>query len=76
MPQISLYVDDATLEKIVHAAHQQNISISKWVSGKLKEHIEPNFSKEFKLLFGAVSDSSFVEPKELSALSDSRRESL
>lgn len=76
MPQISLYVDETTLQKIEHAAHQENVSISKWVSSKLKEHIEPGFSKDFQNLFGSITDDNFIKPKEAGFLADSYRELL
>ncbi len=76
MPQISLYVDELTLQKIEHAAQAENLSISKWVSSKIRQHMDPNFSKEFKSLFGAIQDDSFVEPREIDLSSDSKRENL
>ncbi len=39
MPQISLDVDTKTLNKIEKAAELRNTSISKWVTGKLAEHL-------------------------------------
>lgn len=73
MPQISLYIDEKTLKKVENAASQQHISISKWVAEQIKNRIEPTYPLDFDSLFGAVTDETFVEPKEINFSSDSER---
>lgn len=59
MPQISLYIDNKTLKKIETAAQLENTSISKWVSGKLAEHLENDWPDNYSSLFGSINDDSF-----------------
>ena len=39
MAQLSLYIDDETLKKVKKAAKSQNISVSKWITSRLKKLI-------------------------------------
>ena len=59
MPQLSLHVDEKTLRKIEKAAKLNNTSISKWVTGKLAEHLEQNWPDSFRNLYGSIDDDSF-----------------
>lgn len=74
MPQISLYIDEATLRKVEGAAARQHVSISKWVAEQIRAKVEPVFPKDFESLFGSISDESFSRPIELNPGSDSPRE--
>jgi hypothetical protein len=74
MPQISLYIDEATLRKIESAASRQHLSISKWVAEQIRSRVDPIYPKDFEDLFGSVSDDSFVRPEQHSYDSDSPRE--
>ena len=40
MPQISLYIDEATLKKIERAARKKRVSISKWVAEQLRARLD------------------------------------
>jgi len=59
MPQLSLYLDEKTLSKIEKAAKLENTSISKWVAGKLKKHLENDWPDSYSSLFGSITDESF-----------------
>lgn len=74
MPQISLYIDDATLKKVESAAFQRRISISKWVAEQIRSKIEPVYPKEFESLFGSLADDSFVRPNQHDFAQDTPRE--
>lgn len=76
MPQISLYVDKTTLKKIEHAAAREHTSLSKWVVTQIKTKIDPVYPADYEKLFGAVQDTSFKRPEELSYSEDTARESL
>ncbi|MCP4971700.1 MAG: toxin-antitoxin system, antitoxin component [Arcobacter sp.] len=76
MPQISLYVDNETLQKVEHAAKLENKSISKWVSSKLKYSLQNNLPDEWLNLFGSLKDDSFIEQPEISIKHDAKREKL
>ncbi len=74
MPQISLYIDEATLKKVESAASRQHVSISRWVADQIRSKVEPVYPKEFETLFGSLSDDSFVRPEQTGFAQDSRRE--
>ena len=73
MPQVSLYIDKETLEKIEQLARKSNTSISKWVGNNLKKLIRDEYPADFFELFGAIKDDSFQKPKELVSDNDIRR---
>lgn len=75
MPQISLYIDKETLDKIKKAAAKEHISISKWVGKHIKKIIKEDYPQRYFDLFGSITDKSF-EIKKLSFEQDSKRESL
>ena len=74
MPQISLYIDEPTLKKVENAALRQHVSISKWVAEQIRTRIEPVYPPHFEDLFGSISDTTFIRPKEPSFASDTTRE--
>jgi len=76
MPQISLYIDKETLEKVEKAASAEELSISKWVGRQLKKSLQTSYPADFENLFGAIDDESFTEPERLPAEADSERESI
>jgi hypothetical protein len=76
MPQISLYIDEKTLEKVENAALKQHVSISKWVADQLRARIEPSYPTGFEKLFGSVKDKSFIRPDEIASSRDIIREKL
>lgn len=75
MPQISLYIDKDTLNKIEKAANKEKISISKWVGKNIKKVIKADYPRGYFDLFGSIADESF-EINSLSFKHDSKRESL
>jgi hypothetical protein len=76
MPQISLYIDKKTMQKVEKAAKAERLSISKWVGKQLKKSLKANYPADFESLFGSITDDSFVEPKKLLAEADAKRESF
>jgi hypothetical protein len=76
MPQVSLYLDKETLDRIGQLARKGGVSISRWVGDNLKRLIRDEYPEEFWGVFGAVQDESFTRPEELSPSSDSLRVSL
>lgn len=76
MGQLSIYIDDETLKKVEEAAKDQNISVSKWITGRIKSSFKTNWDDNFFNLFGSIKDDSFKIPEELSFDHDSKRESL
>jgi hypothetical protein len=59
MPQLSLYLDKATLEIVEKNAQLEKTSFSKYVAGLIKSHSEQNWPTGFWGLFGSIDDESF-----------------
>jgi len=76
MPQLSLYMDAETLSKIETAAKINNISISKWVSERLKESLANKWPDNYYTLFGSINDESFSVEKIEGFSTDIEREKL
>jgi hypothetical protein len=76
MPQISLYIDEKTLEKIADIAKSENISISKWVGNNIRSLIKNRYPKDFFSLFGSINDDTFKRPEGLDPKKDLNREKL
>jgi hypothetical protein len=74
MPQISLYIDEGTLEQISQRAKSENISISKWVGNNIKTLIKNQYPDNFFSLFGAIKDETFQKHADLDIVHDSKRE--
>ena len=74
MPQVSLYVDDATMESLRTEAAREGTSLSKHVSTRIKKAQArqlgrcntPSGMPEgfFERLYGCIDDDSFVRPKQ------------
>ena len=60
MPQISLYVDKETLQKVEKAAKIERISISRWVGQRIKNAVNEEYPKGYFDLFGSIKDDSFI----------------
>ena len=74
MPQVSLYIDEETLSRISVAAKTEHLSLSKYVSSKLKHSLDDQWPDHYDDLFGAITDETFaVSPP---TTSDIPRESL
>ena len=58
MPQVSLYIDEATLKRIEIAAKTEKLSLSKYVSRKLQASLADQWPEHFGELFGAITDKS------------------
>jgi len=76
MPQISLYIDKETLEKIEKAADAEKLSVSKWVGKQLKKSLQTSYPEDFQNLFGSVRDESFTVPERKSSETDAKRETF
>lgn len=74
MPQVSLYIDEITLRRIETAAKTEKLSLSKYVSTKLRRSLADEWPDHYDELFGAIEDDSFVVDAPSSP--DAQRESL
>ena len=59
MPWVSLHIDEETLKRIGIAAKTEGLSLSKYVSRKLRASLEDRWPDHFDELFGAIRDPSF-----------------
>lgn len=76
MPQLSLYIDADILAKIETAAKINNVSVSKWVSDRLKESLSNKWPDNYHSLFGSVKDDTFNIDKIKDYHQDLKREEL
>lgn len=76
MPQISLYIDKETLEKVERAADSEKLSISKWVGKQVKKSLQADYPQNFQDLFGSVRDETFTVPGRESSDMDAKRVSF
>ena len=71
MAQLSLYIDDATLNKLTAAAKTSNCSISKYVASLISERLSSEETEErrkkqiLKQLCGALDDPAFTIPEDI-----------
>ncbi len=76
MPQLSLYLDEETMQKVESAAKSQRLSISKWVAQQIRSRVNAEYPKEYEGLYGSVQDPSFTVPGDLPFSIDAEREGL
>ena len=76
MPQLSLYLDDATMDKLRNDASREGVSLSRHAARLIQADGSSRCPLGFFDLFGSVSDSTFVEPPELDWTLDAPRPSM
>ena len=74
MPQVSIYIDEETYQRIVIAAKTEKVSLSKFVTRKLRHSLEDTWPVNYDRLFGAIDDPDFGVPPPQAE--DSPREQL
>lgn len=62
MPQLSLYMDEETLKRISVAAKTEHVSLSRYVSAKLRHSLDDQWPEHYEDLFGAIADETFTVP--------------
>ncbi len=67
MPQLSLYLDESTMESVRAAAAARNTTLSKYVSGVLREREEEDhrWPQSFFDLYGSCSDEDLAAPADV-----------
>ena len=68
MPQLSLYLDDATMEKVRNESSRQGMSISRFARTRLSEGVSA-WPSSFWGTYGAAA-ADFSLPEELDASRD------
>jgi hypothetical protein len=56
MPQVSIYLDQATLDRVKASAKEQHKSVSRWVGDCVKESFKDSYPPGFWDLLGSVPD--------------------
>jgi hypothetical protein len=62
MPQITLYLDDATQALVEQAARVNGLSKSRWVADIIRKHSAHEWPSECAALAGACADFPLREP--------------
>ena len=76
MPQLSLYIDQKTLEQLELAARIEHLSISKYAVKKLNEYMHSKWPLHYDELYGSINDDSYDINKIDSFENDIERENL
>jgi hypothetical protein len=76
MPQLSLYIDEDTLERLKRAAALEKVSLSKYVSRRIRESVIDSWPPNYDALFGAIEDESFAAGRTPDFADDTPREKL
>ena len=76
MAQISIYIDENTLQQIEKAAEKEHESISTWVKKRLIFSLKTAWPKDYFDLFGMLSDDAFQRPGQSPLTKDRRRKIL
>ncbi len=76
MPQLSLYVDERTMERLRRAAKLESVSVSKYVVDKINRIIRTEWPENYGQLFGAIDDESFRIERPQSFEDDMHRERM
>ena len=70
MSQLSLYLDDATMEALRSDAGRESVSLSQYARQLIRERAESAWPAGFWGTYGALSDPTFTVPVELDASLD------
>lgn len=76
MPQLSLYLDDATMTKLRNDAANEGVSLSRRAAELIRGDGTTRWPTGFMDLYGSVVDESLTEPPELDWSLDGPRPAL
>ena len=76
MAQLTIYIDDETLNKVEKSAKLAKVSVSRWVRDRLSSIIEAEWPEGYFELFGSLSTEDFERPEQPVLGSDAPREPL
>lgn len=74
MPQLSLYIDKETLEKLELAARIEHLSLSKYAVKKLNESLRTDWPDTWAALFGSLDDPTYGIDRNPDLAADAPRE--
>lgn len=71
MPQLSLYLDEASMAVLRERAERQHVSLSRYATSRLGlREPETGWPEGYWDLFGSLRDNTFAVPEELDASLD------
>jgi len=76
MPQVSLYFDDRLVQVVTERARRDKLSVSKYVSTILYQHIDDQWPDQFLESLGSLSGSDLARPSQPVPELDVPREKL
>jgi hypothetical protein len=76
MAQLTIYLNQETLQKIENAAAESEVSVSRWVRDKIESALCNEWPASFSRLFGSLAETDLEEPEELDFNDDIPRETL
>jgi cytidylate kinase len=59
MPQVSIYIDRYTLERIETVSRKEKLSLSKVVTKSIERYLNESWPEGYSELFGSIRDDSF-----------------
>ena len=65
MPQLSLYLDDITMDVLRRSAEKEGVSLSHYARRLIQDQASSAWPVGFCGTYGSVKDDSFVAPEEL-----------
>ncbi len=74
MGQLTIYLDDETLEKVKRGAEIEGDSVSGWVRRQLEDEIKRDWPPNYFDLFGRLEGTEFKRPGQPPLKDDLERE--
>ena len=76
MSQITIYLDNNTINLVNKSASQEHESVSAWIKKRILRSLSNEWPASFRQSLGRLEKDDLVEPKEIDFSKDARREQL
>ena len=76
MGQLTIYLDDETLEKVKRGAEIEGDSVSSWIRRRLEKEIEGDWPPNYFELFGKLEGTDLKRPRQPAPENDVEREGI
>jgi hypothetical protein len=76
MSQLTIYLDEASMQDVRKSAKRENVSVSLWARKRLTEAIRHTWPRDYFELFGALRDSGLTRPAQGDLTANSPRKAL
>jgi hypothetical protein len=74
--QLTIYLDQQTIERIENAAAERKVSVSRWVREKIESALRDDWPESFSRVFGSLADTDFDVPEDLDFGNDVMRSKM